>query len=87
MQTLVIIIGNWIINYLTFACHFGRYRYVRLQFRTAPASDIFQRKTDEIIKEVSNVFGITDTTLVVGYDNDSEGHNRRIMAALKIYRK
>ena len=47
-----------ILSYLTtFACHFGRYRYKRLQFGTAPAGDMFQQKIDEIFKDLPNVFG------------------------------
>ena len=31
---------------------------------------MFQRKLDDISKELPNVFGIADDILIVGYDND-----------------
>ena len=63
-------------SYLTtFACQFGRCRYKRLLFGAAPAGDIFQRKIDEIFKELPNVFDIADDILVVGYDVDGKGHD------------
>ena len=34
-------------SYLTiFSCPFGRYRYIILPLRAAPAGDMFQKKTD-----------------------------------------
>ena len=56
-------------SYLTtFACQFGRYRYKRLLFGAAPAGDMFQRKIDEIFKDLPSVSGIADDILVIGYD-------------------
>ena len=63
-------------SYLTtFACQFGRYRYKRLPFGAAPAGDMFQRKIDEIFKDLPNVFGIADDILVVRYDIDGKDHD------------
>ena len=57
-------------SYLTtFACLFGRYRYKRLPFGAVPAGDMFQHKTDEIFKDLPNVFGIMDDILVTGKSN------------------
>ena len=59
---------------ITFACQFGRYRYKRLPFAAVPVGDMFQRKIDEIFKDLPNVFGIADDILVVGYDVDGKDH-------------
>ena len=48
-------------SYFTmFAFHFGRYLYKWLPFGAAPAGNMFQRKIDEILKDMPNVFGIAD---------------------------
>ena len=57
-------------SYLTaFTCQFGWYRYKWLSFGAASGGDMFQRKVDEIFKELPNVFGITHDILDVGYDD------------------
>ena len=33
------------------------------------------QKTDKIVKDLPNVFGIADDILVVGYDVDSKDHD------------
>ena len=53
-----------------FACQFGRYRYKWLWFGAAPAGDMYERKIDEIFKDMPNVFGIADDILVAGYEAD-----------------
>ena len=58
----------------TFACQFGRFRYKRPPFGVATTYDVFQRKIDEIFKDLPNVFDIADDILVVGHDADSEDH-------------
>ena len=65
-------------NLTTFACQFGRYRYKRLPFGTAPTGDMFQCKIDETFKNLSNVFGMADDILVVGYDTDGRGHDKML---------
>ena len=35
---------------------------------------MFQRKIDEMLKDLPNVFGIADDILVVGYDADGKDH-------------
>ena len=64
--------------FTTVVCQFGRYRCKRLPFGVAPAGDMFQRKTGEIFKYLSNVFGIADGILVVGYDVDGKNHDDTI---------
>ena len=41
-------------------CQFGRYRYKWLPFGAALAGYMFQRKIDEIFKDIPTVFGIAD---------------------------
>ena len=66
-----------------FACQFGWYRYKRLPFGAAPAGDMFQRKTDEIFKDMPNVYGIVDDTLVAEYDADGKDHNKTVWRVLQ----
>ena len=49
-------------SYLTtFACQFGRYRSTRVPFAVTPAGDMLQKKFNEILKCLQNVFGIVMT--------------------------
>ena len=67
------------LSYLTtFACWLGRFRYARLLFRAVPAGEMFQRKTDQILKVLPKVFDISDNILVAGYDNDGTHHYRML---------
>ena len=36
---------------------------------------MFQRKVDEIFKELSNVFNIVDNILAIAYDKDDMDHD------------
>ena len=49
------------------------YQYIRLPFRAAPVGDMFQ-KIDELFSSMSNVFGIADVILIVGFKWD-ENHD------------
>ena len=70
-------------SYLTtFACKFGRYKYKRLLFGADPVGDMFQRKIDEIFKDLPNVFDIADDILGVGYDVDGKDHDNTIQRLL-----
>ena len=66
-----------------FACQFGRYRYKQLPFGAAPAVDMFQKKIDEIFKDLANVFSIADDLLVVGYEADGKDHDDTVHRVLK----
>ena len=59
----------------TFTCQFGRYRGKKFPVGVALAGDMFQRKIDEIFKDLPNVFDITDDILVVGYDRDGKDYD------------
>ena len=45
---------------------------------------MFQRKIDEMLKELSNVFGIADTLSVVDYDDDDMDHDSTLRRVLEI---
>ena len=53
----------------TFNTPFGRFRPTRLPFGVKIAQDIFQRRLDEILKDVPNAAGIADDILVFGADD------------------
>jgi len=50
----------------TFNTPFRRYRFKRLPFGIVVSQDIFQRKLDDIYKNISNVSGIADDIIVFG---------------------
>ena len=56
-------------------CQFKRYIKKRSSFGAVPTGDMFQRKIEEIFKELPNVFGIADDILVVGYDRNGKDHD------------
>ena len=68
---------------MTFACQFGRYRYKNLPFGAASASDIFQRRIDEIFNDMPNVFGIADDNLAVEYKDDGKDHEETVQKVLQ----
>ena len=39
---------------------------------------MFQRNIDEIFKELSNVFGIADNILVVGYEDNGKDYDKTL---------
>ena len=48
---------------------------------------MFQRRMDEIFKELPNMFGIADDTLVVGYDDYDRDHDNTLRRVLQICRE
>ena len=68
---------------MTFPCQCGRYRYKCLPFGAAPVGDMFQHKIDEIFNDMSNVFGITDDVLVVGYEDDGKDPDETMQKVLQ----
>ena len=71
----------------TFACQFGRYRYKRLPFGVAPTGDMFHCKSNKILRNLPNVFGIADDILVVAYDIDDRDHDEMLREVLQICRQ
>ena len=70
-----------------FACQFGRYRYKRLLFGPALAGDMSGRKTDEIFKELPNVFSIANDILVVGCIANWKDYDEILQRVLQIFRQ
>ena len=71
-------------SYLTtFMCPCGRYQYKYLPFGAVPVGDMFQSKTKETINDMSNVIGIADDILVIGYDKDGKDHNEAVYNMLR----
>ena len=64
---------------------FGRFRSKRLPFGVKVSQDIFQRKLDEILRDISNVAGIADDILVFG-SSDTE-HDQSFINILETCRK
>ena len=66
-------------SYLTiFSCPFDRYRYIRLPLGAAPADNMFQKKIDELLGGMLNVFGIGDDILITGSDEQSKDHQEAL---------
>ena len=51
------------------------YRHIRLAFKAVPADDMFQKKMDELFSGMLNVFGISDDTLIAGFNEQGKDHN------------
>ena len=72
---------------MMFECQFGWFRYKQLPFGAALAGGMFQRKIDEIFKELPNVSCIADDILVVGYKANGKDHNKTLWRVLQICRQ
>ena len=68
----------------TFNTPLGRYRFKRLPFGVKVSQDIFQRKLDEVYKDIPNVTGIADDILVVG--KTQEEHDEAFIRMLEASR-
>ena len=44
---------------------------------------MFQRKMNEIFKDIPNVFGIADDILVAGYETDGKDHDEKLQRVLQ----
>ena len=64
-----------------FACQFGRYRYKWFPFGAALAGDMFQKKIDEIFKDMPNMFGIAE------YEAEGKDHDETVQRVLQICRQ
>ena len=42
---------------------------------TSPVGDMFQKKIDELFSGMSNILGIADVTLIVGFDKWGKKHD------------
>ena len=61
----------------------GGTRINGLPFGAALAGDMFQRKIDEIFKDLPNVFSIADNILVAGYKTDCKDHDETVQRVLQ----
>ena len=52
----------------------------------APAGDMFQKKTGELFHGISNVFGISDDTVIAGFDELGRDHDATLGNVLRIIR-
>ena len=68
----------------TFNTPFGRYRFKRLPFGIVVSQDIFQRKLDDIYKNVPNVTGIPNDIIVLG--STEEEHDQAFVKMLEATR-
>ena len=69
----------------TFNTPFGRYRFKRLPFGIVLSQDIFQRKLDEVYRDIPNVMGIADDIIVCG--SSEQEHDKAFTEMLKATRK
>ena len=68
----------------TFNTLVGRYRFKRLPFGIVVSQDIFQRKLDDIYKNIPNVTGIADDIIVFG--SAEEEHDNAFVNMLEATR-
>ena len=62
----------------------GRYRYIKLPFGVAPASDMFQKKIDELFSGIPNVFSIADEILISDFDEQGRDHDATLDKVLRV---
>ena len=75
-------------SYLTtFSCPFSRCSFIRVLFRVAPTSDVFQRKMNELFHELCNVLGIANDVLIAGFNELGRDHDETVDEVLKHVRK
>ena len=69
----------------TFNTPFGRYRFKRLPFGVIVSQDIFQRKLDEVYRNIPGVTGIADDIIISG--STEEEHDEALIKMLEASRK
>ena len=67
------------------ALNIGRFQWTRLPMGTFVASDIFQRKLDEVYANLPGVTGIADDMAI--YGSSTEEYDRNFLRLLKVTRK
>ena len=70
----------------TFSTPFGRYRWRRLPFGLSVSSEIFQKRANQALEDLSGVLTIADDILVYGVGSNeleaTASHNRNLEALL-----
>ena len=84
--------GYWMVvlhpdsrSLMCMALDIGRFQWTRLPIGTVVASDIFQRKLDEVYANLPGVTGIADDMVING--TSTEEHDRNFFRFLKVPRK
>ncbi|PFX25191.1 Retrovirus-related Pol polyprotein [Stylophora pistillata] len=71
----------------TFSTPFGRYRWRRLPFGLSVSSEIFQKRVNQALEDLSGVLTIADNILVYGVGSNvleaTASHNRNLEALLQ----
>ena len=62
----------------------GRNSYVQLPFGVAPVHDMFQKKIDELFRNMPNVFSIADYILIAGFDEQDRDHDVTLDKVLRV---
>ena len=63
----------------------GRFQWTRLQMGTVVASDIFQRKLDEVYANLPGLTGMANDMVI--YGSSTEEHDRNFLRFLKVTKK
>ena len=66
---------------VTFSHPFGRFGFIRLPFGAAPVVDMLQ-KIDKFFSDIPNVIGISDYTLIAGFDAGGMDHDKGLEQVL-----
>ena len=62
-------------------------RYARLPFRAVLAGDMFQKKIDDLLSGMPNLFGIVDDSSVAGLDEHGKDHDETLQKVLWVCRQ
>ena len=52
--------------------------------RAAPTGDMLQKKTDELLTGMPNVFSMADDILIAGFDMQDKHHNETLNKVLQV---
>ena len=69
---------------MSLAGQLGRYRSTRPPFKPIPSGDLFQRKTDEIFRELPHLFGIAGNILIVDNVDNGTNYDTKLYRVLQI---
>ena len=85
--------GYWMVvldpasrKYTCMALDIGRFQQTRLPMGTVVASDIFQKKLDEIFTNEPGITGIADDMAIYGNFSEEE-HDRNFLRFMELMRK
>ena len=61
-----------------FSCPFSRYRHIKLPLGEASAGDMFQKRIDELCRDLQNVFDVADDISIAGFNEEDRGHDETL---------